>query len=263
MIRLSNATTWNEFISERMKCKNDIAHSVSSIQTCPVCGQKYDPTSLTANGDRCRCTRFERMQRLENRLIDIGYAQRIDTNHCFRNDVYFEPSIRQMAENYVCNFQEHMQKNVGIFLFGTVGTGKSFLAECIGNDLKAQRYSVMMTKPSGITAYYGNDNLEMRISAVKGFDLIILDDYGSERLTEFAMEQMFRFIDDRLKARLPVIITSNLTRSEMESDDIQRKRINDRILWELCPIKIGMNGTHIREIVGKGHSKTYDLHKNM
>ena len=47
------------------------------------------------------------------------------------------------------------------------------------------------------------------IASLELYDLLIIDDLGVERSTEYAMEQMFYVIDSRYRSRKPMIITTN------------------------------------------------------
>ena len=66
-----------------------------------------------------------------------------------------------------------------------------------------------------------------------------------ERGTEFAFEQMFHVIDNRYRARKPLIVTTNLTLRELKNPpDLARERIYGRILERCVPLKV--NGHNIR-----------------
>ena len=72
------------------------------------------------------------------------------------------------------------------------------------------------------------------LDALKNCDLLILDDFGMERQTDYAQEQVFGIIDGRYLARKPLVVTTNLSVQEMkEPADMTEKRIFDRIL-EVC-----------------------------
>lgn len=74
--------------------------------------------------------------------------------------------------------------------------------------------------------YYLND--------FKSCDLLILDDFGMECQTDYAIEQVFNVIDGRYLTQRPLIITTNLSLKEMKStNQLSAKRIYDRIL-EMC-----------------------------
>ena len=64
--------------------------------------------------------------------------------------------------------------------------------------------------------------------------LLIIDDLGAERGTDFALEKVYDIIDSRYRAKLPVILTTNLSMDELkQATDIRYARIYDRI-FEMC-----------------------------
>ena len=64
--------------------------------------------------------------------------------------------------------------------------------------------------------------------------LLIIDDLGAERSTDFALEKVYNVVDSRYRAKRPIILTTNLSMEEMkETLDIRYTRIFDRI-FEMC-----------------------------
>lgn len=61
--------------------------------------------------------------------------------------------------------------------------------------------------------------------------MLIIDDLGVERSSEYALEQVYNVVDSRYLSRLPFIVTTNLTLNELKKPlDLARARIYDRIL---------------------------------
>ena len=77
------------------------------------------------------------------------------------------------------------------------------------------------------------------IDSFNKFDLLVLDDLGTERRSEYAQEQVFNVIDSRYRAKLPLIITTNLSIEEIKKpDSVGNSRIYDRVL-EMChPVEV-------------------------
>ncbi|WP_172455331.1 ATP-binding protein, partial [Acetatifactor muris] len=71
------------------------------------------------------------------------------------------------------------------------------------------------------------------------FHLLILDDFGMERGTEYGLEQVYNVIDSRYRSQKPLIVTTNLTLEELQNpEDTAHARIYDR-LTEMCtPVRI-------------------------
>lgn len=77
-------------------------------------------------------------------------------------------------------------------------------------------------------------------------DLLIIDDLNAERDTSFALEGIFKVIDERYRQGKPIVITSNLTLEEFKNcTRLDLQRIYDRIL-EMC-IPVQMQGVNLRE----------------
>lgn len=76
-------------------------------------------------------------------------------------------------------------------------------------------------------------------------NLLIIDDLGIERDTEYALEQVYNIIDTRYKSGKPLIITTNLTLEELKNPiDVAHKRIYDRVLGMCVPVMF--NGSNFR-----------------
>ena len=52
------------------------------------------------------------------------------------------------------------------------------------------------------------------IASLDDYSLLVIDDLGVERSTEYAMEQMFTVIDSRYRSKKPLIVTTNLKLEE-------------------------------------------------
>ena len=117
------------------------------------------------------------------------------------------------AHRYVDKWAEVRTKNIGLLLWGGVGTGKSFFAGCIANALMEQEVSVRMTNFSSIlndlsNSFSGRNDMVDRLCS---YPLLIIDDFGIERGTEYALEQVYNIIDARYRSKKPLIVTTNLT----------------------------------------------------
>ena len=166
----------------------------------------------------------------ERHLQDWTFASATDT-----------PSV-QMAKRYAENWKKVKAENLGLLLWGDVGTGKSFLAACIANALLEKGVPVLMTNFSKILNQMGamySDERYRYIASFNRFSLLIIDDLGIERNTEYALEQVYAVVDERYKAGLPLIITTNLTISQLRNpEDVAHARIYSRILEMCTPVHV-------------------------
>ena len=184
----------------------------------------------------------ERLERIQRRKAH-GLQDRRLYDCTFANDNGKTPGLTAKVKRYVEHWEDAVRKNIGLLLFGDVGTGKSFLAGCIANALLEKDVPVLMTNFPTIlnrmTGLFGSDRADF-LASLNAYDLLILDDLGAERGTEYALEQVFAVIDARYRSRKPLIVTTNLTLDALKHpDDLAHARIYDRILEICAPILFG------------------------
>ena len=142
----------------------------------------------------------------------------------------------KLCKRYATGFEEMLKKCQGLLMWGNVGTGKSYAAAAIANYLLEHKVPVVMTSFNRILGLIDSDRSEesaisARLSRAK---LVIFDDLGAERSTDYALEKVYNIIDERYRLKLPMILTTNLTINEMKSEtDIRYARIYDRV-FETC-----------------------------
>ena len=161
--------------------------------------------------------------------------------YTFANDSGANPEMRR-AHAYVEHWQEMRERGMGLLLWGGVGTGKTFFAWCIANALIDQGVPVLMTNLSRVlnamSGFYFDERNHF-VDSLRHYDLLVIDDLGIERDTDFALEQIFHVIDSRCRSGLPMIVTTNLTLQEMKHPtDTAHERIYSRVLERCVPIKI-------------------------
>lgn len=142
----------------------------------------------------------------------------------------------QLCKRYVEGWPEMLEKNQGLLFYGGVGTGKTFSAACIANALLEKRVPVVMTSfVKLLESMQGfKEDGEKLIAQLNKAKLLIIDDLGAERGTDFALEKVYDIIDSRYRAKLPMLLTTNLELGMMqEATDIRYSRIYDRI-FEVC-----------------------------
>ena len=199
------------------------------------CQRKRRETLEAADREQKHREEVERLKRK-------GFTNPAMQEWTFGNDNGKCPQMDK-ALFYVEHWEDAVRKNIGLLLFGDVGTGKSFLAGCIANALLEKDVPVLMTNFPTIlnrmTGLFGSDRADF-LASLNAYDLLILDDLGAERGTEYALEQVFAVIDARYRSRKPLIVTTNLTLDALKHpDDLAHARIYDRILEICAPILFG------------------------
>lgn len=179
--------------------------------------------------------RLERLRR--DNITDEKYF-----DYTFANDDGRFPDKSRVCRKYVENWEQMKAENIGILLSGEVGNGKTFLAGCIANALIDKCVEVSITSFSTLLRKMSifKDNQEL-IRNLQKYELLVIDDLGAERETSTACEQVYAIVDAKYRSKTPLIITTNLSLSQLEKPkNLTYKRIYDRVL-EMCPIQLVFN----------------------
>ena len=232
-----------------------------------ICGKCHTPKECTltksdgtARTVRCACEcsvaqnakeaeekrKRDRLQYLDS-MRRTGFPDAEMREWTFAKSDHADQKNENIARRYVANFDAMRSQGTGLLLCGSVGTGKSFLAAAIANELINQGTPCLMTNFSRIISRvsekFGGD--QKYLDDLNRFDLLIIDDLGSERDTEFTWEKVMNVVDARYRAGLPLIITTNLTLKDLaDPSDIRRQRVFSR-LKEMC-VFLEVNGADRR-----------------
>ena len=177
----------------------------------------------------------DRMQYLDS-MRRTGFPDAEMREWTFAKSDHTDQRNESIARKYVANFNAMREQGTGLLLCGQVGTGKSFLAAAIANELINQGTPCLMTNFSRIISRvsekFGGD--QKYLDDLDRFDLLIIDDLGAERDSDFTWEKVMNVIDARYRAGLPLIITTNLGPKDFtDRGDIRRQRVFSR-LKEMC-----------------------------
>lgn len=218
------------------------------IERCKDCGE----IKLFKNLDGydiyrdCKCVRTYRKQAKLQRFKDLSIIDRNYKSNIFSNskvlkdtkeyDVYCE--LYKYTDTF--NINKH-----GYIFTGNVGSGKTFLANCVCNMLEDKGFSVLSFN---LGAYLSKIRItpeeeDKLLLAVKDVDMLFIDDLGSEYINRqngsmWAEEKLFRLFDERYRAGKPIIITTNLNiediKEHLKINGIDK--IYDRLVGTCKPI---------------------------
>ena len=120
--------------------------------------------------------------------------------------------LRSYAEEFDHNSESLM-------LFGNAGLGKTHAALAIAGIVLEKGYDVIyvsspdfFSKLEGL--HFGSDPAdeeETLLQTAANADLLILDDLGSEFNSAFLISSLYSLLNNRLGAKLPTIVTTNIT----------------------------------------------------
>ena len=130
--------------------------------------------------------------------------------------------IREKVENFINNFEDPNEKN--LIFTGSTGTGKTFMINCISNELLKQGYTVLyQTAPvmfdEILNEKFNREGSFSIYENILNVDLLIIDDLGTENITDSKITELFTIINTRLLNQnhkiTKTIISTNLNVDEL------------------------------------------------
>lgn len=225
---------------------------------CEIC----QDTGFAGIGEKCSCLKKEE---IKARLHVSGLAPK---------------QSEQVFENFSLDWYEDKERYRGILeqgrifadrvsrrqpvdnllVYGPVGTGKTHLCSAIANAVLQAGKQVIYLKISllldllrGIK-FNGekSEHLEKKrsLESLYRVDLLIIDDLGTESLTDFAQEQLLLLLDERLNYNLPWVISTNLSPNELDAQ--YELRLMDRIMGSSKTLRFtGESVRRLKKLSGK------------
>lgn len=221
---------------------------------CDICGDAVQcRISFLGNEKivRCVCSCIKKQMDAEKhrRLLEEYERNRLTCfqgssemlSWTFSNDDLRNKRMSDAMRKYVEGFTGFQQDGKGLLMYGPNGRGKTFYAACIANALiDAGRRVLVTTFTSLAEAMQGMyEGKQEYLQGLSVYDLIVFDDLGAERGSDFMQEQVFKIVNARYCSGLPFIVTTNLTIDELtKPQDFGRARIYSRILERCFPVEI-------------------------
>ncbi len=164
----------------------------------------------------------------------------------------------EMAFNQSRVYAQSM--NGWLLLQGSYGCGKTHLAAAIANFAVGMGVpTLFLTVPDLLDmlrfAYGATDTtFEERFDEIRNANLLILDDFGTQNATAWAQEKLFQIINYRYINKLPLVVTTNLSLTEIEA------RIRSRLQDPELVSEVRMNAPDYRRPMDDmGHSALSSL----
>lgn len=226
---------------------------------------KYDCTICNdegfADGKICNCfkqnliNKYYAQSNLEKILQQENFDNfdiRYYSDTALKND---EKSPKSTIENilsksiqFVKNFEDH---DSSLFFYGNPGLGKTFISHCIAKELLDSGKTVIYQTSADLIDIIRKSKFEKNTNSSADMieklftsDLLIIDDLGTENLTEFANNELFNLINKRLLNKNKMLISTNLSIKELRIK--YNNRLTSRILGSFSLLKF--TGQDIRLI---------------
>ena len=144
---------------------------------------------------------------------------------------------------------EFTKTSENIIMFGGAGLGKTFMCTCIAKELSRKGFSVIMQSAYNIFEIISKNKFSFKtdltedVNKYYNCDLLIMDDLGTEFVTEYTVSALFDIINTRMVSNKPTIINANLSLKNIEA------KYSDRIVSRLLTYNhLLFLGTDIRSL---------------
>jgi DNA replication protein DnaC len=237
----------------------NMTRSPSDKHICPYCQKEVPKKEIELFGKKrfvqpvCECEAekaMEPIKRAEERLKENELKKLFsihDLGERFNESNFTNFIVRSGAEKcfklatkYVEEFDEW--EGESLMFWGEPGNGKSHLATAVANELTAKgKRVVFISMPDlleKIKATFNKNSVETEAEIMRGLqmcDLLIIDDIGAEKVSDWVQEVIFRIVDGRYKKVKPIMATSNLEPKELA--ERIGKRAYDRLIEISQPIQ--------------------------
>lgn len=218
-------------------------------------GYNPDYLNLHYNCPKCKDTGFigiEKCSCFKSKLIKLYYKDsdleeavktnnfknfniNLYPNHKLNDERYtprknIEDILEYITGEYLPNFKN---SNTNLLFYGNSGTGKTFLSWCIAKELLDKGFLVV---------YKTSDDLLRALKDIKfnndtdlenlliNCDLLIIDDLGSEQITDFSSTELFTLINKKILKNKKMLISTNLCLPLISKR--YSERISSRIIGE-------------------------------
>ena len=232
-------------------------YEIDGFLICGKCHTKKQ-TEVTVGGEKirvwclCKC-KCEEAEAEEKEKYAKGRAERIKA---MRSEAFPSPHLQgwtidkaaddagelmRIVKDYVAHFEDSYKEGSGLIFCGNVGTGKTYAAACIVNALIDKGWRCKMTSISSIVSEMESWKVERQqiLDELNDYALLVLDDIGAERDSDYMQAKVFDIIDARAKSGKPLICTTNLTEKELTKPrGIAGERIYSRLLMMCTPVTV-------------------------
>lgn len=160
--------------------------------------------------------------------ITLKYYEKPESKALFK-------TISESIKNYLGNLDEFMSQGKGMYFWSnTKGSGKTMLATAIMNELinkhkKTVKFATSLDILDEIKATYDGEGSEKRLlSDITSSDVLVIDDFGTERKTDWTTERFYQIVNRRYVDKKVTFYTSNYDLNTLNYDDRITNRIRER-----------------------------------
>lgn len=134
------------------------------------------------------------------------------------------PIVVGEVRNWIEELGQNLDQGRGLWLMGDTGTGKTTLAMLVSKEaLKRDHTVAIYSMPKLLAriratfdAQAGEESYVDFFERLCEVDLLHLDDLGTEKQTDWVLEQLYALVNERYEREKSIVVTTNLTQEELE-----------------------------------------------
>lgn len=191
------------------------------------------------NEEQNEIKRKSKLDRIEF-VRDTAFNDSCMKKWTFQNDDLKNPGLSNKMRKYAENFNEFQKNGRGLLLYGNTGNGKTFMGCCVVNHLIDAGYTALVKNFNTISnELFSSQHKDEYMEKLNSVSILMLDDLDIERESSYMNEVVYSIIDGRYRAKKPIIVTTNLSATQMKNvDTIEKKRIYSRLMEMCLPISV-------------------------
>jgi DNA replication protein DnaC len=199
----------------------------TSPRACPF-GECDGSTWVVDEGTNearpCRC-REQQQRRAASGGIGSGIGRRFREVSFEREPIVsLDPVVLRRVRAFVRSVDDHLESGQGLWFDGPVGTGKTSLAVLVakaardaGRSFALYPVPLLLAEIKRTFDRDSGDNYLAFFRRLCSVDLLVLDDLGAEKQTEWVLEQLYSIINERWQDRRAIVVTTNLPDPDPQS----------------------------------------------
>lgn len=190
--------------------------------------------------------RQKKYRKIINNIYKDNYMKKRLQKYNFENfsDTYKEKNVINQLIKFTDLCIKSEMKN-GLIIYGNIGYEKTYFGACIANKMIEQNKIALMEKSSSIIDRIkesfnkeGLSEIEI-IELYSNVDMLIIDDFGNENLSKWALEKLYKIISNRYDNELPIVITTRYNKEQLveqlsTENDIEIAEEIVEVLNEMC-----------------------------
>jgi len=134
----------------------------------------------------------------------------------------------------------------GIMLQGNAGVGKSHLLYAFMNKCAEMQLAVFFMNCSDmfdmLKSGYTDNSFEEKMDRLKDVEVLVLDDIGVEKPSEWIEEKLFQLLNHRITNKLPTFLSTNCSQKDLKA------RLHERITSRIkeAAVVVTVDGSDMR-----------------